>query len=500
MSVARAAAHGVAWNMLFGISSRLLTLISTLVLTRFVAPEAYGAVLAASISVVTFGVLTSFAFGQYLIAKKATPDVAFQAAVLHTGVGIVAMTVLFVFREPIGRLLETPEMSDFVLYYAIAHIIDRARYVPERLIMRELRFRTLATINGAGELAYVAAALSLAPRYAEDAIVVAVLVRAVVTSALYFGAVPRREWLVVSPLRAEVVRSLFGYGLPIMIAAAADRAATRWDNFIMSKLFGPAAMGRYNLAYSLAETPISHVAEHIGEVLMPSFSKMEEAERRPAVVKAAALMALIVSPLGVGLGAVSPTLVDAMFNEKWAGIAPMLAVLSIMTLFRPMTWSAVAYLQAVQKTRLVMWASFTRAILVLPLVALFGWQGGPTWACVGATIGYAVHSIGTIVATGRVTPLPVGPYLTGVLRPLLACLPMFGVVAGIEIAFDQLGVHPVASLLVQVVAGGAVYVASALVLVRSSALELIRLGKGAIRRRASRAPTPAGPDSTDGSV
>jgi lipopolysaccharide exporter len=486
VSVAKAAAHGVAWNMLFGISSRLLTLVSTLVLTRFIAPEAYGAVLAASISVVTFGVLTSFAFGQYLIAKKATPDVAFQAAVLHTGVGIVAMIVLVLFREPIGRLLETPEMSAFVLYYAIAHVIDRARYVPERLLMRELRFRALATINGAGELVYVVVALALAPRYAEDAIVAGVLVRACFTAVLYVGAVPRREWLVVSPLRADVVRGLFGYGLPIMIAAVADRAATRWDNFIMSKLFGPAAMGRYNLAYSLAETPISHVAEHIGEVLMPSFSKMEEAERRPAVVKAAALMALIVSPLGVGLGAVSPTLVDAMFNEQWAGIAPMLAVLSIMTLFRPMTWSAVAYLQAVQQTRLVMWASFTRALLVLPLVALFGWLGDATWACVGATIGYAVHSIGTIVVTGRVTPLPVGPYLAGVLRPLLACIPMFAVVAGIEIGLDRLDVHPVASLLVQIPVGAAVYVAAALVFVRASALELIRLGKGAVRGRGRR--------------
>ena len=38
----------------------------------------------------------------------------------------------------------------------------------------------------------------------------------------------------------------------------------------MSRLFGPAVMGGYNLAYSLAETPISYVAEHIGDVLMPS--------------------------------------------------------------------------------------------------------------------------------------------------------------------------------------------------------------------------------------
>ena len=32
-------------------------------------------------------------------------------------------------------------------------------------------------------------------------------------------------------------------------------------------------------------------------------------------------------------------------------MAPMLAILSVMTVFRPMVWSALAYVQAVQYTR-----------------------------------------------------------------------------------------------------------------------------------------------------
>src|SRR3954469_15769905 len=116
--------------MVFGISSRVLTLVATLVLTRFVAPYDYGAVLAASIAVVTFGTLTSFAFGQYLIARKAPADVAFQAATIHFAIGVPAMAILIAFRDPIGDLLDTPEMGRFVAWYALAHLVDRARYVP----------------------------------------------------------------------------------------------------------------------------------------------------------------------------------------------------------------------------------------------------------------------------------------------------------------------------------------------------------------------------------
>ena len=64
MSIAKKAARGVAWNMAVGISARVLQLVGTVLITRFIAPDAYGAVLAASIAVGSFGVVTSFAFGQ----------------------------------------------------------------------------------------------------------------------------------------------------------------------------------------------------------------------------------------------------------------------------------------------------------------------------------------------------------------------------------------------------------------------------------------------------
>ena len=482
MSVAKQAARGVAWNMLLGVSSRMIQLVGTLILTRFIAPDEYGAVLTASIAVMTAGVLTSFAFGQYIIAKRATPEVAFQAFIVHVGLGVIAMSVVFMFRYPIADALDTPTMSDYLYAYAIAHMLDRARYIPERLIMRALRFRTIATINASGEVAFTAASLLMANRWGANAIVFGVLVRAALTCTLFFRLAPRDEWFAPTRLRMAAVRDLFSYGLPIMIAAIADRAATRWDNLIMSKLFDVGVMGRYNLSYSLAEMPVNNIAEQIGEVLMPSFSRMEPDQRRRAVVRAPFLMGVIVSPLGVGLGAVSSTVVATFFNDRWQGMGPMLAVLSTMTVFRPMTWSAIAYCQAVQQTRLVMFSSFLRAIVVLSLVATCGYLGGPLWACIGGGIGYAVHSILTIIAAGRLVGFPVGPYLIGVARPLLPCIPMFLAVIGVEEALTG-RIHNALVLGAEVITGAVVYVISAFILVRPAVDELIRLGREAIGRR-----------------
>jgi lipopolysaccharide exporter len=487
VSIAKQAARGVAWNMLFGVSSRMLQLVGTLVLTRFIAPHEYGAVLTASIAVMTASVLTSFAFGQHMIAKKSSPEVAFQALVIHVTIGLGAMIFVYAVRWPLGEWLETPEMGTYVLGYAIATLLDRARYIPERLLMRNLNFRKIATINATGEVIFTIVALSLAQRWGAKAIEFGAVVRSVVQFILYFRAAPRAEWFAPTRLRYADIVDLFGYGLPIMIAGVSDRAATRWDNLIMSRLFDPAVMGRYNLAYSLAEMPVINIAEQIGEVLMPSFSLMEPDQRQRAVVRSATLLQVVVAPLGVGLGAVASTIVPTLFNKEWAPMAPMLAILSIMTVFRPMTWAAIAYLQAVQQTRLVMYSSFFRAVFVLSFVALGGYLGNPQWACVGGTIGYALHSIVTIVVAGWVCKFSIRDYLIGVARPLLPCIPLFFGVIGLQHLMNG-HVPNVVSLLIQVIAGAVIYVIAAFVLVRPAARDLVRLGREAISRRGKKKP------------
>ncbi|TMQ20172.1 MAG: hypothetical protein E6J91_04535 [Deltaproteobacteria bacterium] len=485
MSIARQAAHGVAWNMALGVSTRVLTLVGQLILLRYMTPDDYGAATTASIVVLTANAFTSFSFGQYLIAKRSGPEIAMQAALAHLALGIAAVPVVYALRGPVGRWLDTPAMGQYLLGYAVAFlVIDRIRYVPERLIMRALRFRVLATINGAGEIAYMAVALATARTWGAYAVMFGAVAKSLVTSVLFLRAGPRAEWLVRVRLRAADLRDLVGYGLPIMVAIITDTATRKWENLVVSKLFGPGVMGIYNCAYNLAETPIVNVAEHIGEVLMPSFSRMEAGQRERSAVRAAVLMGLVVSPLGVGLGAVAPTVAAAFFNAQWGPtLGPMLAILSVMTVFRPMHWSAVSYAQAMQRTRIVMWSSFLRAIVVLSLVAAGGIAAGPRGACIGAGIGYALHSGFIIVGAGRATGLPVAAYLLGVARSLLPCVPMFVAVVVLQRGLAAAGAPLVASLAVQIAAGAAVYIASAFVLVRPSVDDLLRLAREAIRKR-----------------
>lgn len=481
MSVEKKAARGVAWNMLTSVVTRAVQLVGTLLLTRFIAPAEYGAVSAATVCVLTASQLSTFSFGQYLIAHRSPPKVCFQAAITHVLLGAAAMTAVFLLREPLGRFVDAPGMGRLVPGFIVAFMIDRVRMVPERMLVRELRFRAVALVNSAGELTFTGVALATASRLGGGAIVAGSIARSILVAVLFLFTAPRAEWLVPSRLEAPVVRGFFGYGLPIMIASMSDRAASTWDNLLVSRMFGPSILGQYNLSYSLAETPLIYVAERISDVLMPSFSKMEPEERPPAVIRAAAIMSLVVAPLGVGLGAVAPTVVQAFFDERWASMGPILTVLSVMTVFQPAPWAAVAYLQTERKTRPIMVMSLARAVVLLALVLVLGRLGGPLWACVGVGAGYAFHGVLTILVAGRATGLPVVPYLTAMVRPLLACVPMFLAVVVVRSALSL----PVAvSLAVQCVVGAVVYVAFAFVFAKHNAMELMTIARGRSKRAA----------------
>ena len=66
-------------------------------------------------------------------------EVAIQAMAVHVGLGMAAIVAVYIFRQPLGEFFGTPHTGQYVIGFAVAHLLDRSRYVPERLILRALR-------------------------------------------------------------------------------------------------------------------------------------------------------------------------------------------------------------------------------------------------------------------------------------------------------------------------------------------------------------------------
>ena len=474
MFIKLAAARGAAWNFAIGVSVRALGLVGTLVLTHLLSPAEYGEVSVAAICALTVSQMLNLSPGTYIIVNRSGPAEAFQAALLHVGVVGMGCFALVLAREPLARATGSPGMSRYLPGLALAALITSVATIPSATLVRSLHFQAVAVCRGLGELVYTVLSVSMAPLWGGFAIVAGSLGRALTVAGTLFLSSDRREWLCWTTFRLRVVRDVFRFGLPLSVSGLSETLTGNADNLVVSGLFGPRVLGQYNLAYNLAQTPSGLVVDQGGDVLFPSLASLEEARRRTGLPRASALLAIILYPLAVGLAVVAPTAVRALLDPRWSDVAPMLAVLALIALPRPLTWALDAYMQVRKHNKTLMAVRIFRTVAVLGLVSTIG-RLGPLWACGAVALGFVLHAVVFVVAAHRMERLAVWPLLEVLMPPLAASLAMAAAVLLFRHWTSAMGLSPGWALPVEITLGTVFYVASAWWFARATCRELLTL-------------------------
>jgi PST family polysaccharide transporter len=487
MSLGRKAVRGALWTITTGMGSRALGLVGTLIVTRFVSPAEYGEVTVAAVLVMTANQFSTAGLGQFIVARPDAPRAAaFHATVFHVALGIAALVALFAFGGRLGAAVEAPHMGRFLPGLAFSMLCDRIAFVPERVLARELRFGPLSMTRAGGDVLHTIASVTLAMLgWGGAAIVWGNVARSGFRLVAFCASVPRRDWLEPCRLTLAQTRELLVFGVPVAIGSLFAFAARRWDNLLVSRFFGPGPTGMYNLAYNLADVPAIQVGEQIGDVLLPSFARLEGERRSDALVRALTLLSLVVFPLAVGLAAVAPTLVAAIFDERWRPVGPMLVLLSALSVTRPIGWTIQSYLQARQRTALLLWLeAFKLACLVLGIVT-FG-RASPLWTCAAVGVAFGAHAFASLVVAHRLDGIPLGRMLGGLGGALAACAVMAVAVIAARNALSLERLPAGIALAIEITIGAAAYVVSALALARAASHELLRrvLDAAGLRGRA----------------
>jgi PST family polysaccharide transporter len=467
------------------LGARAIGVAGTLVITRFLSEELVGQTAVASIMAFTFGWFTTWGFGQYAVVfgrgEQAT-EVTWHATVAYNVLGLVALGLLLVLGGPIARLIGVPAAAPFVPGLALAVFVKRLGAMPERVLARRLQFRAIGIAAAAGEITYAITAVSLAIRgWGGDAVVYGNIAQSTITLLLLVRASGTTEWLTPVRLRWERFRDMLRFGVPLAVQGIAHMAGRYWDKPVVAYLFGDGAAGRYSLAYSLADIPAIYIGEQLALVLLPSMASLPPERRPRALERATALLSLIIFPLAIGLGLVAAPLIALMLTPQWQGVAPLLTVLTVLSVFRPITWVLSAYMEAQDRTTRLMVLEIVKLVMLLGgFFALHSF--GPRWAATSVGIAYGLNAIAGVWLVSYEGPSP-RKLAAGFLRPLLACAAMAGAVLGLRHVLDGTSVPLVVQLGLEIGAGAIAYVAAAFVFCRPTAQDLVQLVKGVVRRR-----------------
>jgi PST family polysaccharide transporter len=487
---------GVLWTVTTSAGARAVGLAGTLLITRYLDPGEYGEVSLASVVILTASTLSNCGLSQYLVSQpNAGRDAAFHATFYYTLLGVLAIGLALLLGDPIGALIHAPTLGRFLPGLAIAALLERAGTVQDRIQIRDMRFRSVGLIHALGEVVYSGVSVALAAQGAGkwwgggNAVVVASIARSAARLVALSLTTDRRAWLSPCPITWQKTRELFAFGLPMSIATIAGVGSRRWDNLVFSHHFGQAAAGLYNLAYNLADVPATQIGETIGDVLVPSFAAMEEGPRRErALSLALRQITLLIAPLALGLGAVATPLCAALFDKRWAGLDVELALLSGLSVSRPIGWIAGAYLQVQNRPRLIMIlesAKTASVVVVMHLFALYARRyhaAGEWWACASVGFVFGASALSYLWAIKKGAGISLTEQLGAIAPPLLACVPMVVVVIVAERALAPVA-PPAARLITEVLLGALVFIPSAFLLAPRAARELCDLIERTLLRR-----------------
>lgn len=475
-------ARGAAWTIASSLGARAIGVAGTILMTRFIDPDVVGAVNDAMIIALTANWMSIWGFNQYVIVKGRGDDsaeVTFHVTVAHISLAIVGLGLVAAFGGGLAPLFNAPAAAAFVPGMALSMFIRRIGSTAEKVLIRNMRFRAIALQTAVGETTYAVVSVTLAARgWGGDAIIVGNIVQSTVMVAIVIGAAGWSSWARPVKLRWARFREMIRFGVPLSVQAVAHNASRYWDNLTVSHYFGADAAGLYNMSYNLADIPAVHVGEQLASVLLPSFARLPPERRPRALERATALLSLLIFPMAIGLGLVAKPLIAVALAKDWQGVAPLLTVLSVLSVFRPITWVVSTYMESNLQVGRYMWLEVAKLFVLIASIAFLS-RYGLLWAAGGVGVAFGASAIGGVWLVVQDGPSP-WRVARGFLQPLAACGVMVAAVLGLRHVIE--GHVPVWLDLIAEMATGAIsYVIAALILCRDTAHDFLRLAKGVLR-------------------
>ena len=331
------ALRGIPWTLLTYAATRVVTLATTLVLARLLAPEDFGLFAMALLGMELLSVFSGLWLGAALIVR---PDLGRRGQgtvlTLLMAAGAVFALGLLAATPFVAAFFDEPRLNRLVTVLAAVLVVSGVNWFYETLLQRELAFRRRFAAQMVRTVAFSVVALELALLGAEAwSLPVAYLCGHLAHAIALLTLTPYR---VRPAFDREEARRIVRGGRGFLGQDLATFLSQNADYLAVGRILGPAQLGFYAMAYRQAELPHYAIAEPVGKVTFPAFAQMRQRgeDVRSAFLDVLRMIALVTCPAGVVLSAAAVPFTLALLGEEWLPMAAPLAVLGIWALMRPL--------------------------------------------------------------------------------------------------------------------------------------------------------------------
>jgi O-antigen/teichoic acid export membrane protein len=450
---------GVRWATLAKVGSESLAFVAAVVLARLVSPSEFGRAAVALIFIPLAAILTFEGFASALVQRPTFEEAHRRAAVFMGLVGGALLSALtFALVGPVWRPLFGAETGHLIALISPVFLIATVGAVPRATLWRALDFRRLGLCDVSGLMAGQAVAVTLAVTgMGAKAIVIGGLAQVVTQAVLLYACAPSPapRW----HLRAQ--RDIGGFGLPAALAGLVGVLFRNVGYAILAARLTPAQTGIFWRSFNLGVIYQDKVSGIMLQLSFPVYARTTSREQlRHMHERAARVHAAIIFPLLATLVVLAPVLIPFVFGAAWEPSVRPAQILAVAGMIAAILTGYPQVMLAVGKPNVLL--RFNVVILGLFAAAVYATS---THGLIAVSV--AVLAVHVLILLG-VYHFLLQPHIGLSIRALVPELgpAVVGCLGLAAVGFPLRMLVPGGDLVVIVVAGGAGFLAYALIVSR----------------------------------
>lgn len=415
--LSRRLGRGAAWSAANQAQVKIVNILVMMVVARLVAPREFGVFAVAIVVHAIVSNLGELGVSSCLMrGDLAAQDIAPTIATISLVSSSVLATGMYLLAVPLSSALGSVEAAGPLRVMALAVLLVGLFAVPSAQLSRDFRQDRLfvATLVSSVPANLSLVLLALAGNGALAFAWSRVIGQLLMGLMVWWYAVPRYR----PGLAPGAVGHLLRFGLPLAGANLVNYTVLNADYAIVGRLLGPLDLGLYVLAFNVASWSTSLMGAVINGVAMPAISRVKhDADAfRAALSGGVSAVALIALPFAAVSAALARPLMISLYGGRWAGAAPVLALLAPYGALSVLCLLLANVLVGLAKTRVLLLVQLTWLVALVPGMYI----GVRVHGVLGAAVAHVVVMATVVLPTYLVTlrRLVGKAVLTSVLRPV----------------------------------------------------------------------------------
>ena len=489
MTVSRSrTAKSLVWSTVENGGLAIISFVSLIVYLRLLSVADFGLFSTALALVELLGILVTMLFHNVLVQRAEVTDLHFDTAFSVTmALSLVMVLGCWAMAPIFAAVVHQPSVARVLIWMSLVFPCSAVSATLVAQQRRQFSFRALALRSLIGRL--VGGGIGIAAAFMGAGIwslvLQQILIAALGSLVLWVTSArtPRLRF------RYNEFKQLIGFGVFSVGGLFLSSSIRRVYTILAASFLGVEAAGYLNLSFRVVDVFWAIAATAVSQVALPMFAGLQSDPVRfkRAYQTSTQFSCLALYPCFVGLGAVAPDIVEALFGHQWLLSSPYVAVLGFLVLMQAPRLLNTPVLTALGRPRDPLVGLIAELVFMLGVIWSLGVPSLP-WAIAIWVASECVLAQVSSWVLKRATGYTIVDQFRGVLKPLFASVVMAAAVIETRLQMPT-DWGPILRLTVLVPVGALVFVGTIYFLDRRLVAEFLGFARTAFEKKWKRNET-----------